>query len=81
MPGTFRGGIIHRIMHEPFRDEFFWRIVIPGTDYTVWEGMISNTLSQAIAALLLWAICCFAMFAWYRIEKWTKTDRSKSHED
>jgi hypothetical protein len=67
-------------MHEPLQNEFFWRVTIPGTDYTIWEGMMTRTMGNLLAALFLCGVCCLAMFAWYRVSNWSYAERRVNNE-
>jgi hypothetical protein len=67
-------------MHEPLKDEFFWRIVMPFTDWTIWEGMVPQALAKPVAALVIWLIFLLAYYAWYRVEARLNKHRSPSDE-
>jgi hypothetical protein len=67
-------------MHEPFRNEFFWRIPVPFTDWTIWEGMIDKTLANLVAANLMLAVIIFAVFTWHHVSNRIDGERRKINE-
>ncbi len=61
--------------------DIYWRIIVPGTDWTIYEGMVDPIDAKFFIAFTVVGILWLGMFAWHRVENWIHSDRSKSRED
>jgi hypothetical protein len=67
-------------MHQPLQNEFFWRIPVPFTEWTIWEGMIDKTTANLLAANLMLAVVIVAVFTWHCVSNRIEADRRKFNE-